>query len=82
MIENSAVLSPPDAEVVARYFLYHLGQDERRLLMADLPLVYARMYPGVSAEILAGQVSAMIDLQRDTRPAREVAPPLGPDRRK
>lgn len=82
MIDSSAILSLPDAEVVARYFLHHLGQDERRLLMAELPLVYARMYPGVSAEILAGQVTAMVSLQRDTRPAREVAPPLGPDRRK
>lgn len=78
MIESSAILHAADAEVIARYFLYHLGADERRLLMADLPMVYARMYPGVTTERITGNVASGIALTRDVGPACQSEPHIGP----
>jgi len=64
-MDNDAKLSISDADCVARWFLYRAGPDERRLLMADMPQVYARMFPGVSRELITEQVSSMIGMNRD-----------------
>jgi hypothetical protein len=57
----SPQLSIRDAERVAEWFLYHGGDDNwRGRLMADMPLVYARVYPGVDPEAILRNVRAAL----------------------
>lgn len=53
----SPQLSISDAERVAAWFLRH-GSDEnwRARMMADMPLVYARVYPGTDPEAILRSV--------------------------
>jgi hypothetical protein len=62
-------LSIGDAERVAAWFLHggH-GDNWRADLMADMPLVYARVYPGVDPEAILRNVRAGLE-----RIAREQA---------
>ena len=48
-----------DAERVAAWFLYHGGDPDWRFrLMADQPLLYARVFPGVDPEAILRSVRA------------------------
>jgi hypothetical protein len=54
-----------DAEIVARWFLRNGGGENwRTRLMADLPLVYARVYPGVDRDAILERVAAGLDAVR------------------
>jgi hypothetical protein len=55
-------LSIHNAERVAEWFLYHGSDpDWRGRLMADLPLVYAEMFPGVDPEAIMRNVRAGLE---------------------
>lgn len=59
-------LSIGDAETLAAWFLYHMDMDLRHRLMASLPTVYARVYPGVDPDAIMSAVRAEIaGIQRD-----------------
>lgn len=51
-----------DAERVADWFLFRMGPEQRRELMADMPLVYARM-TGASPSVVAAAVRDELDAQ-------------------
>lgn len=53
-------LSIGDAETLAVWFLKHAGPELRARLMGDLPLVYARVYPGVDPDAILRNVRAGI----------------------
>jgi len=63
-METGAKLNIADADRVARWFLYRAGPDERGALMADMPLVYARMYPDVGPAVIVGNVIRTIEAAR------------------
>ncbi len=45
-----------DMELLVDWFTYRLDIDDRKELMADLPLVYGRLFPGVQADIILAAV--------------------------
>ena len=49
-----------DMEEVAEWLLYHMSMEQRGALMAERPLLYARLFPGVSAEAILDVVSSGI----------------------
>lgn len=58
----SPQLSIGDAERVAAWFLHRgSGDNWRAELMADMPLVYARVYPGVDPEAILRNVRAALE---------------------
>jgi hypothetical protein len=57
-------LDARDTEVLAEWFLYHMTMEQRWALMADHPLVYSRMFPGVPADRIAGAVREKIEKER------------------
>lgn len=62
VLHISPQLSIGDAERVAAWFLHHGGsEDWRGRLMADMPLVYARVYPGVDPEAILRNVRAALE---------------------
>jgi hypothetical protein len=62
ILRTSPQLSIGDAERVAAWFLHggH-GDNWRAELMADMPLVYARVYPGVDPEAILRNVRAALE---------------------
>jgi hypothetical protein len=62
ILHDSPQLSIGDAERVAAWFLHggH-GDNWRAELMADLPTVYARVYPGVDPEAILRNVRAALE---------------------
>lgn len=57
ILHVSPQLGIADAERVAAWFLHRGGGDNWRAdLMADMPLVYARVYPGVDPEAILRNV--------------------------
>ncbi len=49
-----------DMEDVTAFFVRHMTMDQRERLMAERPLVYARLFPGASREvILRAVISSM-----------------------
>jgi hypothetical protein len=62
VLHTSPQLSIGDAERVAAWFLHRGGSDNWRAeLMADMPLVYARVYPGVDPEAILRNVRAALE---------------------
>jgi hypothetical protein len=55
-----------DTEDLAEFLLYHLTMELRGKLMAERPVLYSRLYPGVSPETLAFRVSAAIHKEHGT----------------
>lgn len=49
-----------DAEVLAEWFLYHMGPEQRGKLMAEHPLIYARLFPSVPDTTIIGCVQRQI----------------------
>jgi hypothetical protein len=49
-----------DAERVAEWCLRHLGPEQRGQMMADMPTVYARVFPGVDPEAILRNVRAAL----------------------
>lgn len=60
-------LSIGDAETLAVWFLKHAGPELRARLMGDLPLAYARTYPGVDPDVILRNVRIGIDRVRDSQ---------------
>lgn len=50
-----------DAETLADWFLYHMPQDQRGRLMAELPQVYGRVFPDVDADVIVSRVRAALN---------------------
>jgi hypothetical protein len=46
-----------DAEELAEFFIRHMPMDLRRRLMAERPLLYARVFPAVKPAILLARVA-------------------------
>ena len=62
ILHVSPQLSIGDAERVAAWFLHRSGGDNWRAeLMADQPLLYARVYPGVDPEAIMRNVRAGLE---------------------
>lgn len=53
-------LSSNDLERLVEWFSYRMTMDQRRELMADMPLVYSRLAPGAGAESIVGMVSSAL----------------------
>lgn len=50
-----------EKDELLRFFLHHMSQEQRRLIMATYPLHYAMLYPSVDQNILAFKVAARLD---------------------
>jgi hypothetical protein len=50
-----------ELETVVGWFLYRMAQDQRGRLMAELPQLYGKMFPGVSSEAITDRVRAALD---------------------
>jgi len=50
-----------DYEVVTDFFRQHMTMDQRRRLMAELPVQYKRMYPGVAPEVITDIVREALE---------------------
>jgi hypothetical protein len=46
-----------DASELAEWFIYHMPMDLRRRLMAERPLLYARVFPGINPAVLLERVA-------------------------
>jgi hypothetical protein len=55
-----------DTEDLAEYLLYHLSMELRGKLMAERPVLYSRLFPGVAPETLAFRVSERIHDEQGT----------------
>lgn len=55
-----------DTEELADFLLYHITMEQRDQLMAERPVLYSRLFPGVSPETLAFRVSAAIHEEHGT----------------
>ena len=55
-----------DTEDLAEFLLYHLSAELRRKLMAERPVLYARIFPQVTPETLAFRVSEAIHADQGT----------------
>ncbi len=53
-----------DTEMLAEWFVYHLSQDQRRQLAAELPVIYGRLYPTIAPSRIAGFVDDAIRADR------------------
>ena len=62
ILRVSPQLSISNAERVAAWFLHHgASENWRARLMADMPLVYAEVYPGVDPEAILRYVRAGLE---------------------
>lgn len=64
-------LTAEQRRAVLRFLLYRMSMDTRRKLMAEMPVAYARLYPGTAGAVLehvteALSDSAMIDMREAT----------------
>lgn len=55
-----------DTEILAEFLMHHLTMELRGKLMAEMPLLYSRMFPTVTPENLAFRVSSAIHQERET----------------
>lgn len=53
-----------DTEVLAEWFMYHLSMEQRTELVAELPLIYSRMFPTVPPSRILSFVEAAIKSER------------------
>lgn len=60
-------LTISDADRLAAWFLHRMGPEQRRELMADMPLVYGRVFPVVSTATITGHVTDALEKQRAPR---------------
>jgi hypothetical protein len=58
MIENLGI---HDTEELARFLLYHVSTETRRLLRQEMPVLYKRLYPDVSVELLVRDVTDAVN---------------------
>jgi hypothetical protein len=49
-------LNQGELEVVVGWFLNRASADERTELMADLPQLYSKLFPGVNVNVIAASV--------------------------
>lgn len=49
-------LTTKELQDLVRFFTYTMGMDQRGKLMAEMPLVYAKLYPDVDPEIIVQKV--------------------------
>ena len=62
------VLSNADADRLARWFLYHMSLEQRGRLMAELLMVYARVFPGVDLDAIMRAVqTSLVATRRQQR---------------
>ena len=50
-----------EKDELLRFFLFHMSQEQRNLLMATYPLHYGMLFPTVSKETLAFKVAAKLE---------------------
>jgi hypothetical protein len=73
MSDTTDLLGFADLERLADFLLSHMGQDTRGKLMTEHPIIYAKLYPSVRAEIIIDHVAAGIlaaRVEADTRLAK------------
>lgn len=58
-------LSVTQLETVVGWFLHRMGPEQRRQLMAELPLHYRALYPGASASAITGAVQDALNRRGD-----------------
>jgi hypothetical protein len=65
MFHNSASnLSISDSADFAAFMLQLMTTDQRAKMMAERPALYARLFPGVDADVIISQVRAQISSDR------------------
>jgi hypothetical protein len=57
-LRTSPQLSIGDAEELATWFLHKMGTELRARLMAERPVLYARVYPSVNPDAIMRNVTA------------------------
>lgn len=55
--ENGRALGLYETEVLAEWFLNQMPMEQRHQLMAELPVIYHHLYPGVPASTIASAVA-------------------------
>lgn len=56
-IEN---LSHEEQQVLLRWFLYHMPHESRGEFIAQMPTIYAHLYPGTSEDVIIERVRKAI----------------------
>lgn len=70
-------LTREQTEFALRFLLYRMGPETRAQFMADLPVVYARLYPSVDTDIIIGKTRAACEVQAagaDVKPGHSRLP--------
>jgi hypothetical protein len=78
--QGPANLPGGEVEQLAEWFLNLMDVEQRGRLMAELPQIYARMYPGVKAEIITARVTAAIHAGRHPKISPAELAPAAPAR--
>jgi hypothetical protein len=60
-----------DGEEIIAFFRRHMTMPQRRLLMAERPLLYARMFPATARVSIVNQVRFELDQQDHNEGAPE-----------
>ncbi len=69
-------LGMKDTERVAEFLAYHMSQETRHAMMAELPVAYAKMCPGVRPAVIIARVTDEI---RAVRGKMRAAPTVAAD---
>jgi hypothetical protein len=62
---NGKALNTGDADSMTAFFLLHMTQEQRFLLMAEQPALYARVFPEVREETILARVLRKIQADKD-----------------
>lgn len=57
-------LNTHDTEVLAEWFMWKLSMEQRHNLIAEMPLIYSRMFPDVSPTLMGDYVKTRINRER------------------
>jgi hypothetical protein len=55
-----------ETEDLARFLVHHMTMEQRGRLMAERPVIYARLFPTVTPETISFKVDAAIHADRGT----------------
>lgn len=66
-------LNDSDARALVGWFIYRMPQEQRHRLMAELPQLYCKLFPGVSTGVIESAVAAALDSQQQSRISADAA---------
>lgn len=70
-VDDTSRLSTHELETAVRWFTYHMPSEQRGRLMAEMPVLYAKLFPGVSPKAVLERVAAGLEgVREDQRDRR------------